>query len=230
MEAGAPGRAVLEPGLGGRPAFGDDAAVRPPYSPAPSGRGAHAVPWSWVPRWGRPVRPPHTPRCDPGPRRPRGLGADCVWRGAYPCWPKHLPGEPIRGRVGVSPPWWAQVETQGWEAGADLGWGRVPAPRASFSSPLSGLLDGSLPFLWPQDGPAQSLGKRSLRPPARLCFGATHPGSLGARGRDTQPPCAYPHILVRAIEHPRPQSSASGSAAGRRAGSLTRARILATGP
>lgn len=55
VEAGAPGRAVLEPELragrraGGvcsaRPAFGDDAAVQP------SGRGAHAAPWSWVPQW-----------------------------------------------------------------------------------------------------------------------------------------------------------------------------------
>ena len=60
VEAGALGLAVLEPELraGGRAgrgcparaAFGDDAAVRPPGSPAPSGV-AHAAPRSRVPQW-----------------------------------------------------------------------------------------------------------------------------------------------------------------------------------
>lgn len=71
VEAGAPGRAVLEPalrpggGAGGgyseRPALGDDSAVPPPGSPAPSGGGAHEDLGSWAPR-----------RCAPG-RRTAGV-------------------------------------------------------------------------------------------------------------------------------------------------------------
>lgn len=188
VEAGAPGRAVLEPelrgggreggGRSGRPAFGDDAAGRPAGSPAPSGGGSHAAPWSRVPLLGLPCAR-HSVL---GPGRLRGLSADCVWQGAYWRGPKHLPREWSGGRAGVSPPWWAQVEAQGWEAGGYPGWERVPAPRASFSSPFSGLHGRSTPLLWPRGGPAQSLGESCSQVPTHLCFAATHPESLGARG------------------------------------------------
>lgn len=70
-------------------------------------------------------------RSVPGPGRPRGLSADCVWRGAYPRGPKHLPGESSGGRAGASPPWWTQVGSARLRGGRRHGLGRVSDSRAS---------------------------------------------------------------------------------------------------
>lgn len=46
---GRPGASRARTRVGRATGLGDDAAARPPGSPAPSGGGAHAAPWSWGP-------------------------------------------------------------------------------------------------------------------------------------------------------------------------------------
>lgn len=215
VEAGAPGRAGLEPGWGGQPALGmtrQCGLPAPPRLPAevrtrPRGLGS-----------------PMESGCAQG----CGLGAVCVWPGAYRRGPRTSAGTD-RGRVGVPPPWWAQVEAQGREAGADLGWGRVSAPRASFSGLLPGLRDLSLPLLWPRDGPAQSLGESSSQTtssPLLRAHPAWEPSTRSRHAAALRPPL-YPCSCQRTPGAPELCFGVGSPTAC--LGPLTGARILELG-
>lgn len=162
VEAGAPGRAALEPGLGGQPAFGDDAAVRPPCSPAPSGGGAHAAPWSWVPRWSRRSAPRTATRAQGGRavwvrivfgqvRIRAGPGTSRGNRSGVASAFRRPGGLRWKRRAGRRAPTWAG--------------GELLLPELVSPVPLSGLLGTSLPLVWLGDGPAQSLGESSSQTP-----------------------------------------------------------------
>lgn len=182
MEAGAPGRAVLEPGLGGQPAFGDDAAVRPPRSPAPSGGGARSAPWSWVPGWSR-----SAPRVSTWARGGRAVWVRLVFGqvriGAGPSTSRgnrsgvesafRRPGGlRWKRRAGRQAPTWAGGEFLLRELVSP-----VPSP---------GFFYTSLPLLWLRDGPAQSLGESSSQTPSSLLLRGT---ILGALEHAAEIPC-----------------------------------------